>query len=155
MLIDWIFDPAGRSWPRGVPARSRMNTGTSTVLPAAATVLMVIASCAAAGRTVRIERTATANSVLRHCFGVIERDPWGLHESTAHVRREAARATVHLGAKEPRTGDGKHGGEHEQGQMRHCRNARYHGDGAIDQDQPGVGGGFNRCGSARLVRELR
>src|SRR5436190_21132609 len=59
MLNDWIFDPAGLSTPSGVPAVSRMNTGTSTVGPSAVAVPTVITSCAtAAAEKARLKRTA-------------------------------------------------------------------------------------------------
>src|ERR1041385_6790266 len=59
MLKAWIFEPAGRSTPSGVPEVSRMNTGTSTVGPSAVTVPTVTTSCAAAAPASRsVPRTA-------------------------------------------------------------------------------------------------
>src|SRR5947207_12552893 len=59
MLKAWIFEPAGLSTPSGVPATSRMNTGTSTLGPSAVTVWTVIASCAAAApASARLPKTA-------------------------------------------------------------------------------------------------
>src|SRR5437763_10025744 len=60
MLKAWIFEPAGLSTPSGVPAVSRMNTGTSTLGPSAVTVPTVMTSCAAAAAARRVRRTIRA-----------------------------------------------------------------------------------------------
>ena len=61
MLSDWIFEPAGRSTPSGVPEVSRMKTGTSTVGPSAVTVWTVTTSCAAAtAANARLAKTASS-----------------------------------------------------------------------------------------------
>src|SRR3954453_24137850 len=125
----------------------------STVLPVAERVPTVTTSWAAAGMTARRAKTATANSVLRHCFGVMN-GILRVSGRRTHVRRGAARA-FGSGANEPHAGDSEDGGEHEQYEMRHRRNAWNDGNRAVDQRQPIVACALDRGGMSGLVRELR
>src|ERR1051325_2735938 len=92
MLNDWMREPAGWSRPSGVPETSRMETGTSTVLPDAVTVPTVItstAACAAAGE----RKPARRRRTRRRRFGRME-GSWGqTRMRMAIAPRVAARRT--------------------------------------------------------------
>src|SRR3954451_11918022 len=125
----------------------------STVLPVAERVPTVTTSWAAAGMTARRAKRATANRVLRHCFGVMN-GILRVSGRRTHVRRGAARA-FGSGANEPHAGDSEDGGEQEQYEGCHPGTARTEGDGAVAQRQPIVASALDRGGMSGLVRELR